>query len=212
MDKKTKLIWQIFPSFLMITLVSLAAVTSYSTNYFKKFFLKNSEKELTIRAKLLQKQFADILKGGPRIGYIDKQCKDIGKRTGTRVTVILPSGVVAGDSFGNIKIMENHMKRPEIMEALKRKKGVSVRYSSTLDKNMMYVAVPVLRDGEVIGVVRTALPLAEMEQMFDQMQHRIIWGGLAILLLAALFSLVIYIQEILNMLILTVLMVNQMVK
>jgi two-component system phosphate regulon sensor histidine kinase PhoR len=189
MDKKTKLIWQIFPSFLMITLVSLAAVTSYSTNYFKKFFLKNSEKELTIRAKLLQKQFADILKGGPRIGYIDKQCKDIGKRTGTRVTVILPSGVVAGDSFGNIKIMENHMKRPEIMEALKRKKGVSVRYSSTLDKNMMYVALPVMVDGSMTAVVRTSVSTSTIDSKIKSVRNNILIAMVLAIVAAAIASL-----------------------
>jgi len=105
--------------------------------------------------------------------------------------VVLPNGRVAGDSEKAPSEMGNHRTRPEIREALAGRVGESVRFSNTLKKNMMYVAVPVLRDGEVIGVVRTALPLAEMEQMFDQMQHRIIWGGLAILLLAALFSLVI---------------------
>ena len=87
--KKKKLIWHIFPSFLVIIFLSLSAVTSYSTNYFKKFFLENSEKELIIRAKFLQKKFADILKSGPdQYSQIDAHCKDIGKRTGTRVTII----------------------------------------------------------------------------------------------------------------------------
>ncbi|MBU2454118.1 MAG: PAS domain-containing sensor histidine kinase, partial [Proteobacteria bacterium] len=95
MNKKKKLIWQIFPSFLVIIFLSLTAVTSYSTHYFKKFFLENSEKELTIRAKLLQKKFGDILKENQgRTRDIDEQCKDIGEKTDTRVTVILPSGVV----------------------------------------------------------------------------------------------------------------------
>ena len=116
MKKNKKIIWQIFPSFLLITLLCLCAVTAYSTSYFKKFFIKNSEKELTIRAKLLRDRFIDELEKDPvtRQDRIDAICKEIGKTTGTRVTIILPSGVVVGDSFGNVNIMENHMKRPEI--------------------------------------------------------------------------------------------------
>ncbi len=172
---KKKLIWQIFPSFLIITLVSLTAITSYSTSYFKDFFLENSEKELTIRAKLLEKNFADILKTNQDpIPYIDEQCKDIGNKTGTRVTIILPSGIVAGDSFVDVTGMENHSKRPEIMEALKRKKGVSIRYSATLDKNMMYIALPVILEGRVIAVVRTSISISDLDKQILSIRNNIL--------------------------------------
>ncbi|NOX34483.1 MAG: cell wall metabolism sensor histidine kinase WalK [Deltaproteobacteria bacterium] len=187
-NRKTKLIWQIFPSFLVITVLSLSAVTSYSTSYFKNFFLKNSEKELTIRAKLLQKKFADILKSGQdKIRDIDKLCKDVGKNTGTRVTIVLPSGVVVGDSFGDIKIMENHMKRPEIMEAMKRKKGVSIRYSSTLDKNMMYIALPVVFDGSMTAVIRTSVSISTIDSKIKSVRNNI-FIAMALAILAAAFA------------------------
>jgi len=195
MNKKKKLFWQIFPPFLIITFLSLSAVTSYSTSYFKKFFLKNSEKELTIRAKLLQINFADILPDNilsvdqDQIQYIDELCKDIGEKTGTRVTIILPSGVVVGDSFGDIKMMENHMKRPEIIEALKRKKGVSIRYSSTLDKNMMYIALPVMHDKEVTAVVRTSVSVSAIDNKIKSVRNNILIALLLTILIAAIVSL-----------------------
>ena len=195
MDKKKKLIWQIFPSFLIIIFLSLSSVTSYSTSYFKKFFLKNSEKELIIRTKLLQINFTDILpediKNGnqDQIQYIDQHCKAIGEKTGTRVTIILPSGVVVGDSFGDIKMMENHMKRPEIMEALKRKKGVSIRYSSTLDKNMMYIALPVMHKGRIMAVVRTSVSVSAIDNKIKTVRNNILIALLFIILTAAIVSL-----------------------
>ncbi len=195
MDKKKKLIWQIFPSFLIIIFLSLSSVTSYSTSYFKKFFLKNSEKELIIRTKLLQINFADILpediKNGnqDQIQHIDEHCKEIGEKTGTRVTIILPSGVVVGDSFGDIKMMENHMKRPEIMEALKRKKGVSIRYSSTLDKNMMYIALPVMHKGRIMAVVRTSVSVSAIDNKIKTVRNNILIALLFIILTAAIVSL-----------------------
>lgn len=205
MDKKKKLIRQIFPPFLIITVLSLSSITSYSTSYFKKFFLKNSEKELTIRTKLLQINFGDILSDDiipcdikpnnsiegdqDQLHYIDKHCKDIGEKTGTRVTVILPSGVVVGDSFGDIKMMENHMKRPEIMDALKRKKGISIRYSSTLDKNMMYIALPVMHDKAVIAVVRTSVSVSGIDNKIKSVRNHILIAMLFTILAAAIASL-----------------------
>ncbi len=195
MIKKKKLIWQIFPSFLIIIVLSLSSVTSYSTRYFKEFFLKNSEKELTTRAELLQINFADILPEDmmdadqDQIRHIDELCKDIGEKTGTRVTIISPSGVVVGDSFGDIKIMENHMKRPEIMEALKRKKGVSIRYSSTLDKKMMYIALPVMHDGRVIAVVRAAVSVSAIDNNIKSVRNNIFIALAFTILAAAIASL-----------------------
>ena len=188
--KKKKLIWHIFPSFLIITILSLSAVASYSTSYFKNFFLKNSEEELTIRAMFLQKKFADILREDTDPHHqIDLHCKDIGKRTGTRVTVILPSGLVVGDSFGDIKTMENHMKRPEIKEALKRKKGVSMRFSATLDKNMMYIALPVLNESSVMAVIRTSLSISTIDNEIKSVRNNILLAFILVVFAAAVTSL-----------------------
>lgn len=190
MKKKKKLIRQIFPSFLLIIFLSLSAITSYSTSYFKRFFLENSEKELTIRTKLLQKKFSDILITGQAYDrQIDTYCKDIGKRTDTRVTVVLPSGVVVGDSFGDINTMENHMKRPEILEAFKRNKGVSIRYSATLDQNMMYIALPVLHDGGVAAVVRTSVSISTIDNEIKSIRNNILVALLVTIFIAALTSL-----------------------
>lgn len=190
MKTKKKLVWQIFPSFLIITVLSLSAVTSYSTSYFKKFFLKNSEKELTIRAKLLQKTFSDILKNAPgQYHKIDIHCKNIGNKTDTRVTVILPSGIVVGDSFADIKTMESHMKRPEISEALKKNKGVSIRYSATLDKTMMYIALPVVDDTGVVAVVRTSVSVSNIDNEIKMVRNNLLFALLVTILIAALASL-----------------------
>ncbi len=190
MNKKTKLIRQIFPAFLVIIALSLSAVASYSTSYFKTFFLENSQKELMIRAKLLHNKFAEILEAGPQnIQYIDAQCKDIGNKTGTRVTVILPSGVVIGDSFGETSLMENHVTRPEIVSALKGKEGISRRYSSTLDQNMMYIALPVIKDENLIAIVRTSFSVSIIDEEVGAVRNSIFLAMLATVVAAGLVSL-----------------------
>ncbi|GAB6143291.1 HAMP domain-containing sensor histidine kinase [Desulfocicer niacini] len=190
MNKKKKLIWQIFPAFLVITVLSLLAVTAWTTNYYKTVFIENAEEELTIRAKLLQHKFADLLGNTHHNSdYIHQQCREIGDITGTRVTVMLPSGVVIGDSFGDIQSMENHMKRPEIMSALKRKKGISIRYSETLGQRMMYIALPVMGNNGMIGVVRTAISISTIDAKIKGIRNNALFAFLLTLLGAALASL-----------------------
>ncbi|MCP4669725.1 MAG: cell wall metabolism sensor histidine kinase WalK [Desulfobacula sp.] len=185
-DKKKRLVWQIFPLFLIIIIFSLSFVAYYSTSYFKNFFMEIFEKELSVRTKLLQNNLNNICKSGEqsKAFYIDKYCKDIGEKTDTRVTVILPSGVVTGDSFANIKTMGNHIQRPEIRQALKRKKGVSIRYSATLDTNMMYIALPVITDGSVTAVVRTAVSVSVIDKKIRLIRNNI-FAALLLSIIAA---------------------------
>jgi len=48
--------------------------------------------------------------------------------------------------------MENHHDRPEVLAALGGRPGSSMRWSATLGRRMMYVAIPVERDGHPILV------------------------------------------------------------
>ncbi|MEA1968187.1 MAG: histidine kinase dimerization/phospho-acceptor domain-containing protein, partial [Thermodesulfobacteriota bacterium] len=183
-EKRKKLLWQIFPLFLFITIISLVAVTWYSTTFFKKFFLENSEQELTIRAELVK----SVVKG-ETFTKTDALCKVIGKKTGTRVTVILPTGVVIGDSFGIISGMENHRTRPEVGLALKGERGVSVRYSDTVEKNMMYIALPLFKNGQISSIVRVAVSVSTIDNEIKNIQKNIFWALIITVFAAAGISL-----------------------
>ncbi len=178
--RRRKILWQIFPSFLIITLLSLTAVTFYATTVLKTFFLNNTEQELTIRAEFVKREFIarypDFNSSSSVINIkdIDIICKDIGQTTGTRVTIILPSGDVAGDSFGNIDSMENHKHRYEIALAMKDRKGISIRKSGTLGENMMYIALPMFKNNsDILWIVRVAISIAAIEEQIRTMQKSI---------------------------------------
>ena len=97
MIRRKKLIWQLFPSFLLITLLSLLAVSWYASSSLRHFFLDQTAADLKIRALLVEKQITAHLVP-LNAAKVDAICKDIGKQSATRITVILPSGQVVGDS------------------------------------------------------------------------------------------------------------------
>lgn len=177
--KKRKLLWHIFPSFFIITVVSLSVVTWYSTGFFRDYFLANSEKELTVQAELIRWEIS-----GKNHDRINEICQAIGRVTDTRVTVVLPSGLVIGESFGIAPEMENHRIRPEIAAAFEGKKGMAVRYSGTLGENMMYVAIPMEESGMVSAVVRTSLSVSGIDGEIRSVQKSLV-GVLLVTVLAA---------------------------
>jgi len=81
-----------------------------------------------------------------------------------RVTFVDFSGKVLGDSEANYKLMENHLQRKEIQEAMKGQIGKAVRKSTTLKEDLLYIAVP-MKDFN--SIVRISIPLkAEMPIKF----------------------------------------------
>ena len=188
MKKKKRLLWQLFPSYLLIILISLVAVTLYATTSLKHFYLDQVADDLQARAHLLEKQILQLI-GPMDADVIDALCKEIGNPSATRITVILPSGTVIGDSNDDPAGMDNHAMRPEVIEARKGLVGTSTRYSTTLEQKMMYVAIP-LTDGEnIIAVIRTSLPITAIDKKLKSIQVKIAFGGLLIALLAAVLSL-----------------------
>lgn len=185
---KRPLFWQLFPSYLAVLLLALAAASWFVVHSTRDFYLNHTAQELEARAVLLSAQLAGY-NFETDAAIIDSLCKRLGNESASRITVILPSGTVIGDTDDNPSVMENHANRLEIQEALNGRIGTATRFSNTLHKTMMYTAVPVLSGDQLVGVVRTSLPIAEIEHTFGSIYTKVIGGLLLIALLAAGISL-----------------------
>jgi two-component system, OmpR family, phosphate regulon sensor histidine kinase PhoR len=188
--RRIRLIWYLFPFFLLITLVVMAGVTWYAARSWRTFFLQQTVTDLETRARLLEGRLSGPLtaQDGP---WIDRLCKDLGQTTATRLTVILPSGVVLGDSAENPAKMDNHADRPEFQAAVNTGAGVSTRYSFTLGHRRLYAAVPIKHRGTIVGVIRASLPMTAIDRALRSLYYQIALGGVLIALLVAALSLAI---------------------
>ncbi len=110
----------------------------------------------------------------------------IGRDLGLRATIIDLDGSVRGDSEVdslNLNLLENHLIRPEIQQALKMGTGESRRFSSTIKSDMLYIA-SVFGQGKSRGIIRLAIPLSEIKFISGRIQKML----LIALSLAFLFS------------------------
>ena len=184
MRKNKRLLWQLFPSYLLITLISLLAASWYASEAMRQFFLDQAATDLKARAALLEKQIQGLL-SPLQAKAIDAICKESGRLSATRITVILPDGTVIGDSREKPRLMDNHANRPEIITALAGETGKSLRFSNTLMQRMLYVATPIKNHQGVAAVLRTSLPATAVETEIRSIQLKIALGGCIIALLAA---------------------------
>jgi two-component system phosphate regulon sensor histidine kinase PhoR len=187
--RRRRLLWQLYLSYLLITILSVSAVAWYGSRSFKRFYLERSATELETRAHLVGEYIArrPALQDPPAL---DAFCKDVGAKTDTRITVVLPSGVVIADSDENPAVMDNHGDRPEIRAALAGRMGSSSRYSYTLGKDMTYFALPIRQRDAITSVVRTSVPATRMEQVLRAIYARMAAVGIAVACVAAIVTLV----------------------
>ncbi len=186
--KKLRLIWHLYPAFLVLTLAAILAISWHVTDTLRDVHIAEIEESLTARAILVAEQIDGQLRQA-NAARLDALSKRLGARTGTRITIILPSGVVLADSEENPGQMDNHARRPEVSAALRGETGVSTRYSRTLQLNQMYVAVPVSQGDRVIGTVRTAIPVTEIDATLAAARGRIAGTAFLVALILAVLSL-----------------------
>jgi signal transduction histidine kinase/DNA-binding response OmpR family regulator len=119
-----------------------------------------------------------------RDAEVERRLHALGKRMGERFTLIAPDGTVEADSEESSATMPNLASSPEVRGARENGVGDDRRYSPRLRRQMLYVARPVIRDGRVLGYVRSGVALDGVESQIGHVRMKL---ALAILL-AALFA------------------------
>ena len=184
---RIKLVWRLFPAFILIAVICLVAGTWYTTSSWRKFYLAETAVDLENRARLTEIYLQDV-RPVPDAAQVNEICRKLGKLTSTRLTVILASGTVAGDSQEDPGRMDNHADRPEFRQAMAGRVGVSTRFSFTLGHDMMYVAVPWRQKDQPVGVVRASLPMKAIAGAIRALYLKVALGGLLVAFLVAVLG------------------------
>ena len=158
--------WKLLASYLLVITILLILLGGMGFVNFKNYYLKNLEERLTKEAFLV----ADMTKYRNGTEDITRSyqeiCDTAAQDSSARITIIKADGVVLGDSSVQSDQMDLHNNRPEVFAALRGEIGVERRYSDTLKINMLYVAVP-FTNQDISGVVRIAMPLTELQSIYN---------------------------------------------
>ncbi|UCG14772.1 MAG: HAMP domain-containing protein [Deltaproteobacteria bacterium] len=123
---------------------------------------------------------------------LQEWCESVGEHLGIRITFVAAGGTVIADSqvpFYRVPQMDNHANRPEIIQACKQEVGTSTRYSTTLEKHLIYAAKRIDRRGSIpTGVIRVAVPFSEVKSRLDRLTKDFVLIVLATLLATILIS------------------------
>ena len=183
---------QLTLSYIGIVLLVLFAMYLYLGTTLKASLSSRITDELEIQAALSREFLLDELPQTARFTYeIDTLVDRLGKIGGMRLTFIGVDGRVWGDTErdgAELHAMDNHLSRPEVQAALEKGRGIRDRYSTTTQTEFRYFAVPIERDGRLLGICRVALPMKAVNSAIFNLWRMLLLVSAAGLLLAILFS------------------------
>jgi|APTNR8051073442_1049403.scaffolds.fasta_scaffold06445_4 two-component system phosphate regulon sensor histidine kinase PhoR len=183
-----------FGYLIVVTLLaSLIVFISYST--IRSHYIDDLSNDLEVYSKLIETELVryDI---ELEKNQINSFIEDFSKKSKVRITIIDKSGIVLFDSDENPIGMENHRNRPEILELSKSEIGHSIRYSNTVQEDMLYVAREI-KTNKNQYYLRTSFFVYKMNKLLHEVRTEIIEISIFVYLVS-IFGLFIFIKNISN--------------
>lgn len=184
-----KISWKLFATYIIIIIIFAISIELLATFYLRNYYINHLASDLESTAHLIKDfLYKDITENNSL--QIKSKTNTLSKEIKTRITIIDVNGRVLSDSEESPTLMDNHSDRPEIKEAMLGKTGRSIRYSFTLETDMLYIAIPMVEDNQIISVIRLALPLVEVNKNMSYLTRIIFSTTIISLLIASLISLI----------------------
>ena len=190
----TSFFLRLFLGYVLLASVLSASIIAATHSLVRKNYIDTLAEDLYHTALVIRPVFEDVCMP-PDTAALDSLAGVTGSITGTRVTVMDSSGTVLADTHAEPSTMESHRGRPEIVWALQAGSGSSLRYSTTIEEKLLYVAVPLRSShhgetGVSAGVLRLSVTLGNIDRVIGALTGRIIQGTLILALVALLAALV----------------------
>ena len=174
--KRRPLFIQLFYSYVPIITIALIVLVLFINQITREFYYKHVKEDLYERA-ILTSKLITIHNGGKQ--SFQELVINAGKETNMRITIVDEKGVVIADSDEQPSLMDNHLNRPEIIQSKLNEVGSSQRFSTTLNQEMMYLAIPLLL-GKNDCTVRVSMSLSNLEMIINDLQKQVVYLGVII--------------------------------
>ncbi len=160
-----KIFLSIFLTVLGMSVIFFIIANNYVDKKYKSFFAY----ELNSDKKIVEHALTSLYVSG-KTDSVQKLVDEYGYFINRRITVIEPNGQVIADSQSDADDMPNHAYRKEIKEALEGKEITNIRYSSTLNKEMLYTSSLIKINDNPVAVLRLSMPLETINIFANEMK------------------------------------------
>ena len=185
---KRSILYDIFSGYFLITILLSSLFIFITLRIIRDYYIYTLATNLKNLCLTLEKEITPFFITGTGMEQMDKYIKELGGKIQTRITIIKADGTVLADSEKDPKKMENHRERPEVIMAMKDGTGKALRYSETVKQEMLYIAIPIKQEGEIIGIIRSSLFLKDINNLLHALKVKMIQIVLLIVIFSFLIS------------------------
>lgn len=171
-------------SLLVITL-SLLLAALLSAGIIKKTTYSATEKSLHQSALMISNLLSVAADQ-----ELDELLKTL-KVEGLRITIIRSDGEVIADSEADIRLLDNHKNREEVSEAGTGKLGLATRFSQSVSRNLLYLALPIKNISGMDLIIRTSAAVDDINSILKKAYSKIAIIAFSILFILLLISMLI---------------------
>jgi two-component system phosphate regulon sensor histidine kinase PhoR len=169
-----KLFWKLGLIYLLMLFLVIGALGIYVVQALKEEYLDTAYAQLESISLIAASKLPSVSDETALQEFADWLAQ-----SGVRITFVAEDGVVLADSDEDPALMENHALRPEIHEAFLNGSGRAVRFSRTIERDLVYLAKRYDYDAD-----RFAIPLFQLNEALDAFQDRFWLIALFIMILA----------------------------
>jgi signal transduction histidine kinase len=100
--------------------------------------------------------------------YVQNAITKYSAESGARVVVLDINGIAIADSDSLDSVGTSFFSRPEVAEALNGSVSIGRRFSTTVNQELLFVAVPILNGPNTLGAVRLTFPASVVDEAVNQ--------------------------------------------
>jgi two-component system phosphate regulon sensor histidine kinase PhoR len=173
---RSRFFWKLYAGYVAVIVLTTAIVGILVAQRIVRDSLQETQNVLQAEALLLRDIATSALQASGEAG-VQQRLRLLGTAIGARLTVLRADGTVLADSDEEPARMDNHADRPEIALARTQGFGTSTRFSHTVHQRMMNVALSVQAHGQLVGYVRTSLPLTIIDKRLAYVRAIVLLGA-----------------------------------
>lgn len=191
---KKKLIYWIYPPYLVTVLVAIVSFTLFTAESATSFFYELSSIELRQTALIASNALYPLIKKDMGVlqspdADIQDACEKLVEGTNIRLTVIMVDGLVVADTGAPVEWMDYHLDRKEIRQTMDSGTGSAIRKSFTTGTLTTYEAVSMSSAGGESGpIVRAAMPFSILGTRRASLILRVFLFGAGLALIVSLIA------------------------
>ena len=181
--------WRVALAYTALIFLTMGIVSLYLVNFVRDTYVANLQTSLEKQARLVGEQAAALADGGQggeeELGAMTKR---LARTVGGRVSIINTEGDVVADSLQPPSELPSQLGRSEVRAVLSGSVAVSKGMGAALDGGgdvrMLFAVAQIPTNGGVLGAVRVAVPLSQVQPDINRIIIAIVVSALLVAMLS----------------------------